>query len=517
MIEYIYRNFNDFSIAIFMAIVLLLFIVLIAFVFIYRRRSRIQSHSTISAMSAVDSSIFSASVNYPEILTNMDLGVFVFSANHQLLYSNPKSKLFLPRFFETGLSLDDFMDLYGSNNGLTAGLLLGKKYLNGMVHEDDRAILVDFKQFVTPDAQTVYLITLYDLTMRENLERQRNQFVANVSHELKTPLTTIVTYTESLIDWGLNEYSKEQLSRDLQRIYDDGKRMQNLVNDLSLLSMLDNHGIRPRMEELDLNHLAKFCVDRAVIRAQDKDIVLEFHSSDRVPLAYGERASLERIITNLVENAIKYTPRHGFVKVYLNFVQDDIYIKVKDNGLGISKENLPFIFDRFYRVDNSGSSVFGGTGLGLSIAKELVELHRGQMTVSSQLGSGSEFIVILPSAARLVRECIQAHRLNQPKETALFDSLTQMILHDMSKFLPTASKISELSDEQAEQLFAHVMSPSDSLLFEDDAIESLEEVQIEKQVSLEEVVQKKSESENSTILSQDKSSVKADKTNTLTE
>lgn len=259
---------------------------------------------------------------------------------------------------------------------------------------------------MTGSKRNGHIILVQDITSQAREESQRKEFVANVSHELKTPLTTIKTYTESLLDWGIEEKSRDRIKSDMSRVYDDTLRMEKLIDDLLLLSRIDGKGMYTRIEAGNLVSLVKKTVDRLIPQAEDKDIQLTCDIVSQVPKVYLDQTAMERIVTNLLTNAIKYTDHYGQVKVYVGKLVDSVYIKIKDNGLGIDREEQDHIFDRFYRVDTTGSRQYGGTGLGLSIVRELVDLHQGRVTVQSSLGRGSEFTVILPSCQKSLQNCV---------------------------------------------------------------------------------------------------------------
>lgn len=393
-------------------------------------------------------------VDYMTILADIDMGVLAFNWSGNLVYINQTARSMLGDPCASCENLDAFLTLFGSDNGLKAGVILGKKSLSGIYVRNGHSILLDLQQLNRMDKQHFTTVTTLDITQRENLERQRKQFVSNVSHELKTPLTTILTYAESLQDWGLAELSEKEIRRDVQRIYDEGKRMQSLVNDLSLLSSLDGQGIRPRMEEMNLDLLLRYCVDRLQFPATSKEINLEVQIAPDLPLIFGERSSLERVLNNLIENAIKYTERGGQISLHLNYIRDEVYLKVRDTGIGIQPDDLPLIFNRFFRVDNSGSSVLGGTGLGLAIAKELIEMHEGRISVTSTYGKGTEFIVFLPSAERVMRETLESARGQSSRHSVLLEAASEVLLEQAQEQDAQISLLSDLSEEQSQSLLA---------------------------------------------------------------
>ena len=391
------------------------------------------------------------------ILADLDIGVLAYASDGQLINTNPAAKAILnPQGIPS--SLNEFTERYGQTNGLQAALLLGREDIAAQVTLDDRILRVRLKESRFDEGRRAgTIVVLQEITDQERLEKQRKEFVANVSHELKTPLTTIKTYSESLLDWGLEEKNMEAIRKDITRIHDDAIRMERLVADLLLLSSIDSKGIRVRMEQQELAGLVRLTVDRLMHQAQEKNITLESFAITNIPLIYADRSSIERILVNLISNAIKYTDRGGSVKVYIGHLIDDVYVKVVDTGFGIEKEHLPHIFNRFYRVDMTGSRMFGGTGLGLSIARELSELHGGQITVDSTLGKGTEFSVIIPSARKVYRDTLTAIH----DGVSVLDLLHQSAAGDLElaakDCLKDQQSLGEISPDDREKLLGHVL------------------------------------------------------------
>lgn len=342
------------------------------------------------------------------ILSDLDIGVLGYSSDGVLINHNPAARKMLANEAPPA-KLVDFLEKYGTDNGIQAAMLLGNDSVTGNLQLQDKVIRIRLKESRFDEGRRAgTIIVIQDISDQEREERQRKEFVANVSHELKTPLTTIKTYSESLLDWGLEEKSADSIRKDIWRIHDDSLRMGRLVEDLLLLSSIDSRGIRIRMEQLDIVSLIRQNVDRMQMQAQDKEIELSCMTVSQIPPVFVDRTAIERVITNLLSNAIKYTDRSGVIKVFIGMLVDDIYIKVSDTGFGIEEEHLPHIFNRFYRVDMTGSRMYGGTGLGLSIAKELAELHHGKVQVQSILGKGTEFTVMIPSARKIFSDTIEA-------------------------------------------------------------------------------------------------------------
>ncbi len=227
----------------------------------------------------------------------------------------------------------------------------------------------------------------------ETLDESRNQFVSNASHELKTPLATMKIMLESLIyQPHMNNELRAEFMSDINSEID---RLSNVVSDLLTLVQMDSQNVRLTRENLSIAALIKENAHRLQPIADQKEQQISLTLSDPCDI-YADRSKLNQVIYNLMENAVKYTQSGGLIKVSLVRQGRDAIFTVSDNGPGIPKENLPHVFDRFYRVDKARSREKGGTGLGLSIVHQLVLLHGGAIRVESEEGKGAAFIVELP-------------------------------------------------------------------------------------------------------------------------
>lgn len=353
--------------------------------------------------------------NFSAILEILSFGLILYRNDGWLTYANSPAKDFFNNHVPE--STTEFLTEYGNSKGLNAAFLLQDGERKIFLELNKKKLDLHFRDFHDENNVKIgILITIQDVTEREQLENQRKQFVANVSHELKTPLTTIKTYSESLLEWGLDEKKKDSIRKDITRINEDALRMEHLVADLLLLSSIDSRGMRYHFSETDATILIKQVVERLRNQADLKNITLELISLSQLPTVIADSNSLERVITNLVTNAIKYSNENSKITVYLSCPLDNVHINVSDSGYGIASQHLPHLFDRFYRVDVTGNRKYGGTGLGLAIAKELVELHHGRITVKSSLGKGSEFHVLLPSAGRTYKQALDLVRDKQLNE-----------------------------------------------------------------------------------------------------
>jgi len=227
----------------------------------------------------------------------------------------------------------------------------------------------------------------------ETLDQSRNQFVSNASHELKTPLATMKIMIESLIYQP--DMDKELRTEFMTDINNEIDRLSAIVSDLLTLVQMDVHNVKLTRENLSIATLIKENAHRLQPIADQKEQKIQLTLSDPCDI-YADKSKLNQVIYNLMENAVKYTQQGGQVKVTLQRQGREARLTVTDNGPGIPKENLPHIFDRFYRVDKARSREKGGTGLGLSIVHQLVLLHGGAIRVESEEGKGTSFIVELP-------------------------------------------------------------------------------------------------------------------------
>lgn len=238
------------------------------------------------------------------------------------------------------------------------------------------------------------MVLIQDITEHVKLDNMRKEFVADVSHELKTPITSIMGYADTLLE---GEYDKETQNKFLSVIAAEARRMAKLVTDLLTLSRYDSKKMRVDKTEFDLGDLVKKCQEKLKFEIEKKNHNMECFVTASVPPVEADKDGIERVVLNILSNAIKYTKENGTIKVYVGFVYNDAYIKVIDNGIGIPEEDLKRIFERFYRVDKARTREMGGTGLGLSIAKEILNQNKGSIDIRSEVGKGTEVVIRLPA------------------------------------------------------------------------------------------------------------------------
>lgn len=230
------------------------------------------------------------------------------------------------------------------------------------------------------------ILVFQDMTNEHKLDNMRKEFVANVSHELKTPITTIKSYAETLMD---NEVDKKTENKFLNVIDKECDRMARLVSDLLQLSNLDYKKTTWQKEVVFMPELIDEILLKLEFAYKEKNQKIKLNIERPVPEIVIDKDGIEQVILNIISNAIKYTENHGEILVELKSLDENIIIRVEDNGVGIPEDDQKRIFERFYRVEKGRSRDMGGTGLGLSIAKQIVEAHGGEIDLSSVLGEGT--------------------------------------------------------------------------------------------------------------------------------
>ena len=245
---------------------------------------------------------------------------------------------------------------------------------------------------------------LHDTTEQEKEERERRLFVSNVSHELRTPLTSVKSYLEALDEGALSE----PVAPDFIKVsLDETNRMMRMVTDLLHLSRIDNATSHLDVELINFTAFITFILNRFdKMRGPDEEKKYELVRDYPITSVWIEidTDKMTQVIDNILNNAIKYSPDGGKITVTMKTTDDQMILSISDQGLGIPKQDLPLIFDRFYRVDRARSRAQGGTGLGLAIAKEIIKQHKGFIWAKSEYGKGSTFTIVLPYDKDAVKE-----------------------------------------------------------------------------------------------------------------
>lgn len=330
------------------------------------------------------------SKEFNSITTNMNEGMILINASGAVLSTN-RSALKLFGLEDVKLNESVYQFAHDALFVQTINDILSKGKGSCVLTRDDSYIQV-LGSAVTSNKQiTGATILCLDVTQKRMQEQLRAEFSANVSHELKTPLTSILGFSEIMKNGMVDAKDVPSIAND---IYEQAKRLIRMVEDILHISKLDEQNFEAEMSEIHLNQLAQEVVQSLTAKANTKNISIAL-TGDSITYK-GVYSILEEILFNLVDNAIKYGKENGHVWVNLSSSDNNVIISVKDDGCGISNANQKRIFERFYRVDKSHSQQVEGNGLGLSIVKHGVTYHHGKIEVKSTLKEGSEFIITLP-------------------------------------------------------------------------------------------------------------------------
>lgn len=333
------------------------------------------------------------------VLANMESGVLLFDRDGHISLINPAAEGFLGVRVEEVMGMPHVETVKNySLSSMIEGVLRSWKPAR-------REISIIYPKERTVDAHAApifgvrgeprgIVVVLYDISELKHLERVRAEFVANVSHELKTPVTAVMGFAETLLSGAL--YNFRAAEEFVNIIYEEAERLSRLVHDLLELSKIESKGFRLRIERVELDTEIKRIVDKLKPQFLKKDLTLTTDLPSEPVTVKADRDQIEQVLLNLLDNSRKYTPAGGQVEVVLRREGGNAIVVVKDTGIGIPQEDLPRIFERFYRVDKARSRKLGGTGLGLSIVKHIIEAHLGRVWVESEPGKGSRFYFSLP-------------------------------------------------------------------------------------------------------------------------
>ena len=335
-----------------------------------------------SIMQSVSHGILAIDTKGKILLIN-DLAKIMVDGNQKLI---PEGKN-IRQFIQNQIVLDSIIyNMSGENS-----TVIQKNISKDTIYK----IKIDPVHFEDTDAVIGFIINIENVTEYVKLENMRKDFVANVSHELKTPLTSIKGFVETL---KINDdIDKNTRNHFLDIIEKESNRLKGLIEDILLLSSIEN-GQDLSYEKVKLFDVFKEVCEITEYIASSKNITISYNFEDEDVCIYGFRDNIKQIFLNLIDNGIKYTPKDGHIEVVQHYDENrqNIILEFKDNGIGIPKESLNRIFERFYRVDKARSRDIGGTGLGLAITKHMVKSLGGNITVESILGIGSDFIVTIP-------------------------------------------------------------------------------------------------------------------------
>lgn len=342
------------------------------------------------------------------VLTSITEGLFAVDKSYKIILINPIAMAFFGIEDENvyGKHILEVIrnnQLYNAFKDILDNNHIGKKEIT--IDHPVMKILKIHTNFIRLDMDPNRIIgvmaLIQDVTEMRKLEKIRSDFVANVSHELKTPLTSISGFIETLKSGAID--NEKVRNRFLDIIDIETERLTRLINDLLTLSSIENSNLNIKKEEIELHEIVHEVSLMVESLAKQKQINYSTELESNLPFVIGNRDWFKQMILNLVENAIKYTPEEGTVKVLAYQRYNNIFIVVKDSGIGIPKEDKHRLFERFYRVDKARSRKIGGTGLGLAIVKHIIMSFNGEIKVNSELGKGSEFIVRIPISIKQIK------------------------------------------------------------------------------------------------------------------
>jgi two-component system sensor histidine kinase VicK len=324
------------------------------------------------------------------ILQNMNDGVIAFDVSGNVLLANAHAT----RLMKLTSNISNFNEIF---KDIDFEMLVNspRSHNDFDFNSDDRYLKVFFAKLKNKSGKNEGIIgVIQDVTKQEKLEEMRKDFVANVSHELKTPITSIRGYSETLLE---NEVDKETNERFLTVINSEAERMARIVSELLQLSKMDVKETQVEKVDFDIVLMIKEVISKVSIQLEQKGQNVIFDNIEEI-FVNADRSSIEQVIFNILTNSIRYTKDGGTINVFVEKSDESIVVKVKDNGIGIPKKDLPRIFERFYRVDKARTREMGGTGLGLAISKKMIEINGGTISIDSEYGEWTEVTIkLVPS------------------------------------------------------------------------------------------------------------------------
>jgi two-component system phosphate regulon sensor histidine kinase PhoR len=328
------------------------------------------------------------------VLANMESGVALFDRSGRIDLVNPSAERILgvSKYEAVGRTYVETLKNYPLIR------IIDEVQRSGKPQSGEITLIFPAERILEAHAAPVFgerqeprgvVLVLHDISEIRRLERVRAEFVANVSHELKTPVTAVKGFAETLLEGAL--YNSRACEEFVSIIGEEAERLNRLINDLLSLSRIESREMKLQLEPLELGPEIKQIVDKIKPRFQKKELALSVTAPGHPVVALADRDRLEQVLLNLLENSLMYTPSGGRVEVGVQESEGMVVVSVSDTGIGIPPDDLPRIFERFYRVDRARSRKLGGTGLGLAIVKHIVDAHGGRVWVESEVGKGSTF------------------------------------------------------------------------------------------------------------------------------
>jgi two-component system, OmpR family, phosphate regulon sensor histidine kinase PhoR len=332
------------------------------------------------------------------VLASMEEGVAVIGSDQRVIYCNSAfcRETAVPNLSCEGrpvIELIRHSDLLSMmQKALAGGEAIHGEVIVGSIRT--RSFAVTAAPISFEGATRGAVMVLHDISEIRRLERARRDFIANISHEFKTPLTAIQGFAETLLAGALDD--EQNRTRFLEIIREHALRLGRLTDDLLKLAQIEAGQMQRETEPVAIVDIVNPCVEVTRIKAEQKGLLLETEYAKDLPMLMGDARAFQEILQNLLDNAVRYTPSGGRIRLKAALDGADIVLSVADTGIGIPRADQDRIFERFYRADAARSRESGGTGLGLSIVKHLVEAHGGRIRVESEVGQGSTFFIYLP-------------------------------------------------------------------------------------------------------------------------
>lgn len=328
------------------------------------------------------------------LFRHMADGMVAFDSRGRLLQFNPAAETMLGRALSPELSYEEIFpnvqvrqeDLAQDGKSIEVDFAAGPRFLK-----------IYFAPIHLGSDRQGLMAVLHDITEQQKLDDSRREFVANVSHELRTPLTNVKGYAETLL--SADDIDRETQTRFLQVIRSEADRMTRIVKDLLTLTRLDYNRMEMNMHRMDLRQLGEKAAQAMAMEAENRGLTLTCDLPESLPPTFGDPERIQQVIINIITNAIKYNKKDGSIHITGGVEGRQVFLRVEDTGIGVPKEDLPRLFERFYRVDKARSRESGGTGLGLAIARQIAETNGGSIRFESEYGKGSVVTLLLPMAS----------------------------------------------------------------------------------------------------------------------
>ncbi len=329
------------------------------------------------------------------ILSSMADGVITFDKTGAILSTNPPAERFLKAwYYEQGMEEHPGNEVPQDINELFGLVVMLEREQLTEVELQGRSWVVVMTPLYNQSTIRGAVAVFRDMTEERRLDKLRKDFIANVSHELRTPIAMLQGYSEAIVDDVAS--SDEEKKEVAQIIYDESLRMGRLVNELLDLARMEAGHNELHYSSINLNDFGQRIIRKFSGLARDREVGLRFHVSNHERMLMIDPDRIEQVLTNLLDNAVRHTPSGGEVSLLITSLEKGVQFDVTDTGSGIPEDDLPFVFERFYKADKARTRGRSGTGLGLAIARNIVESHLGQISVHSKTGEGTTFSFFIP-------------------------------------------------------------------------------------------------------------------------